>query len=131
MVATRRSSSSPKAHPVEGTLDIGVDEHDQFGHVKLGGIANIVAAEIGRRTSIDTKVTILGHVQRGGTPSAFDRVLCSWLGVAAVEAVHDGAFGTMMSLRGRLVTRVPLADIKGKVRLVDPVLLDAAKVFFA
>ncbi len=99
--------------------------------MKLGGIANIVASEIGRRTGIDTKVTILGYVQRGGTPSAFDRVLCSWLGVAAVDAVHDRAFGMMMSLRGSVVTRVPLADMKGKVRFVDPVLLDAAKVFFA
>ena len=119
------------ARPVDGTLDIGTDEFDQYGHVKLGGIANIVAAEIGRRTGIDTKVTILGHVQRGGTPSAFDRVLCSWLGVAAVDAVHDRAFGMMMSLRGGSIERVPLADIKDKVRVVDPVLLDAAKVFFA
>jgi 6-phosphofructokinase 1 len=97
----------------------------------LGGIANIVAHEIGRRTGIDTKVTILGHVQRGGTPSAFDRVMCSWLGIAAVEAVHDGAFGMMMSLRGGVVDRVPLADIKNKIRVVGPALLDAAKIFFA
>ena len=86
------------ALPAAGTLavqDAGVDE---FGHVRLGGISNTVAAEIGERTGYETRVTILGHVLRGGTPTAYDRVLATRFGVAAVDAVEDRAFGMMVAL---------------------------------
>ena len=119
------------ARPIEGTLDIAEPEIDQYGHQKLGGIANVVAAEIERRTGYDTRVTVLGHVQRGGTPSAFDRVLCTWYGVAAIDAVHDEAYGSMVALQNADVVRVPLADAVSELKTVNPNLHAAAKNFFA
>ena len=81
------------AKPKPDTMDIPPDEYDEFGHVKLGGIAYRVAAEIEKRIGYETRVTVLGHVQRGGTPTAFDRVLSTRFGVAAIDAVHDEAWG--------------------------------------
>ena len=81
------------ALPKEGSLDVGERSVDQFGHVRLGGIGNVVADEIGRRTGFDTRPVLLGHVQRGGTPTAFDRVLSTRFGVAATDAVHDAGVG--------------------------------------
>ncbi|MDQ6909476.1 MAG: 6-phosphofructokinase [Actinomycetota bacterium] len=101
---------------------VGTDETkgtDAFGHVQLGGIGNTVATEIGRRTGFETRVTILGHVQRGGTPTAFDRVLATRFGIAAIDAVHDGAFGQMVALQGGEIVRVPLADAVGTAKTVD------------
>jgi 6-phosphofructokinase 1 len=92
---------------------------DAFGHVQLGGIGNMVAEEIGRRTGFETRVTILGHVQRGGTPTAFDRVLATRFGIAAIDAVHDGAFGQMVALQSGEIVRVPLADAVGTAKTVD------------
>jgi phosphofructokinase-like protein len=119
------------ATPIEGTLEVDRGERDEFGHLRLGGIGAVVAHEIEKRTGIESRITILGHVQRGGTPSAFDRVLCSWLGVAAVEAIHDGAFGHMVALTDTGMARVPLSAVKGRVKPVDPAFLRAARVFFA
>ena len=79
----------------------------QFGHVRLGGIGQVLAEEIEKRTGYETRVTILGHVQRGGTPTAFDRVLSTRFGIAAIDAVHDGDFGTMVALRADQIVRVP------------------------
>jgi 6-phosphofructokinase 1 len=104
---------------------------DQFGHERLGGIANQVAAEIERRTGFESRVTILGHVQRGGTPTAFDRVLATRFGVAAIDAVHDGAFGTMVALRADRIDRVPLEEVALGIKNVDLGLLhDVSEVFF-
>jgi phosphofructokinase-like protein len=103
--------------PNEGTDAKGTDA---FGHVQLGGIANLVAEEIGRRTGFETRVTILGHVQRGGTPTAFDRVLATRFGIAAIDAVHDGAFGQMVALQSAEIVRVPLTDAVGTAKTVDP-----------
>ena len=89
------------AVPMEGTMALASREVDQFGHVRLGGIANTLAEEIEKRTGFETRVTILGHIQRGGTPTAFDRVLATRFGIAAIDAVHDGAFGQMVALRVR------------------------------
>jgi 6-phosphofructokinase 1 len=103
---------------------------DAFGHVRLGGIAVELEREIEERTGFETRMTILGHVQRGGTPIAYDRVLATRFGVRAVEAVSDGAFGTMVALRG---TDIVLADLRMAVaepKLLDPVLYDTAEVFF-
>ncbi len=117
------------AVPKEGTLSVQSGHVDQFGHVQLGGIGNLLASEIEARTGLETRATVLGHVQRGGTPTAFDRVLATRFGVAAIEAVHDGAFGQMVALRGTEIVRVPLAEAVGTLKLVDPALYAVARVF--
>ena len=101
------------AQPREGSLVLQDAEVDAFGHVKLGGIAQVLAEQIEARTGFETRVTILGHVQRGGTPTAFDRVLSTRFGIAAIDAVHDGAFGQMVASKGDAIVRVPLADAVG------------------
>ena len=118
------------ARPKEGTIDLPEPEVDQYGHARLGGIGQVVAAEIEARTGYDTRVTVLGHVQRGGTPSAFDRVLCSWYGIAAIDAVHDGDWGSMVAFQGGKMTRVRLADAVAELKPVSPALYDVAKAFF-
>ena len=122
---------SEGATPKEGTLELVSGEKDQFGHVRLGGVGNRVADELKDRTGYDTRVTILGHVQRGGTPTAFDRVLATRFGVAAIDAVHDGAWGSMVALADGEIRRVPLSVAVGTLKTVDPSLYDVAKVFFA
>lgn len=118
------------ALPLVGTIGLPDRGVDEFGHVRLGGIGNIVVQEIEARTGIETRLTILGHVQRGGTPTAFDRVLSSWLGAAAVDAAHDGAFGQMVAWQGGTVVRVGLAEAVRDRKTVSPELLDVAKTFF-
>jgi 6-phosphofructokinase 1 len=118
------------AVPREGTLALASREVDQFGHVRLGGIANTLAEEIEKGTGFETRVTILGHTQRGGTPTAFDRVLATRFGVAAMEAVDDGDFGTMVALRGGDIVRVPLADAVAELKTVDARLLHGVADLF-
>jgi phosphofructokinase-like protein len=119
------------AEPKEGTMATQSGELDQFGHVRLGGIANLVAEEIEKRTGFETRVTILGHVQRGGTPTAFDRILATRFGIAAIDAAHDGAFGQMVALQGGKIVRSPIADAVGELKTVDPDLFHGvAEVFF-
>jgi 6-phosphofructokinase 1 len=119
------------AIPAEGTMEVISPEVDQFGHPRLGGIANVLAAEIEARTGFETRVTILGHIQRGGTPTAFDRVLATRFGIAAIEAVHDRAFGQMVALRANEIVRVPLAEALTTLKTVDPELLHGvAEVFY-
>ena len=119
------------ATPKEGTMTLQSREVDQFGHVRLGGIANLLATEIEQRTGFETRVTILGHIQRGGTPTAFDRVLATRFGIAAIEAVHDGAFDQMVALRADRIVRVPLGDAVTQLKTVDRELLDdVAAAFF-
>ncbi|HEX6393240.1 MAG TPA: ATP-dependent 6-phosphofructokinase [Acidimicrobiales bacterium] len=119
------------AVPVEGTMTIASREVDQFGHPRLGGIANVLAEEIEQRTGFETRVTILGHVQRGGTPTAFDRVLATRFGVAAIDAVHDGAFGQMVALRADAIVRAPLGEAVKELKTVDAGLFHGvAEVFF-
>ncbi|MGI8685422.1 MAG: 6-phosphofructokinase [Acidimicrobiales bacterium] len=108
------------AAPLEGTLAVQSGELDQFGHVRLGGVGSLVAKEIEERTGFETRVTILGHIQRGGTPTAFDRVLATRFGIGAIEAVHEGAFGQMVALQGGEIVRVALADAVGELKLVKP-----------
>ena len=119
------------ARPKPDTIPMPDEEVDRFGHVRLGGIGNLVAAEIESRTGFETRVTVLGHVQRGGTPTAFDRVLASRFGVAAVDAVHDGGFGMMTALVGGDIVLVPLADAVGDLKRLSAGVWEAAKVFFA
>ncbi|MGE0794134.1 MAG: 6-phosphofructokinase [Acidimicrobiia bacterium] len=119
------------AQPAEGSLTLAEKGVDAFGHVRLGGVGSLVAEEIEARTGFETRVTILGHVQRGGTPTAFDRVLSTRFGIAAIDAVHGGAFGQMVALRGDQIVLAPLADAVGELKTVDPRLLhDVAEVFF-
>jgi 6-phosphofructokinase 1 len=118
------------AQPKEGSMVVQSGELDDFGHVRLGGIGEVLALEIRQRTGFDTRVTVLGHVQRGGTPTAFDRVLATRFGIAAIDAVHDGAFGQMVALRDARIIRVPLAEAVGTLKTVDPELLEVAEVFF-
>jgi phosphofructokinase-like protein len=119
------------AVPAEGTLTLASREVDQFGHPRLGGIANVLAEEIEQRTGYETRVTILGHIQRGGTPTAFDRVLATRFGVAAIDAVHAGAFGEMVALQADQIVRVPLKEAVRELKTVDHGLLhDVAEVFW-
>ena len=120
------------ALPKEGTIQVADREIDRFGHIRLGGIGHLVAQEIGARTGFETRPVLLGHVQRGGTPTAYDRVLSTRFGVAAIEAVHDRAWGQMVSLRGDRVVHTPLSEVIGRTRPVDLSLFeDVAQVFFA
>jgi phosphofructokinase-like protein len=118
------------AQPIAGTFALAEGEVDEFGHVRLGGIGNALAPEIESRTGFETRVTILGHVQRGGTPTAYDRVLATRFGIAAIDAVAAGAFDQMVALRGNHIVRVPLVEAVTELKTVDPALLDVARVFF-
>jgi 6-phosphofructokinase 1 len=106
------------AVPKEGTMTLSEGEIDEFGHPRLGGIGHQLEREIERRTGYETRATVLGHVQRGGTPTAFDRVLATRLGLAAIDAAHDGAWGQMTALRATEIKLVPLADAVAEVRRV-------------
>jgi ATP-dependent phosphofructokinase / diphosphate-dependent phosphofructokinase len=107
------------AMPQAGTMDLSQSESfDEFGHPRLGGIGYALEREIEQRTGYETRATVLGHVQRGGTPTAFDRVLATRLGLAAIDAAHDGAWGTMASLRSTRIELVSLADAVAEVRRV-------------
>jgi 6-phosphofructokinase 1 len=108
----------------------GGGEVDQFGHVRLGGIGVELEREIEERTGFECRMTILGHVQRGGTPTAYDRVLATRFGVAAVDAVDEGAFGNMVALRATGMERVPLEEALREPKLLDPALYETAEVFF-
>jgi phosphofructokinase-like protein len=119
------------AEPVPGTLDAGDKLYDRFGHVVLGGVANGIAGAIGERTGYETRVVQLGHVQRGGTPTAFDRVLSTRFGVAAIDAAHRRAWGQMTVVRGDRIELEDLGVAVGKTRTVDMDLYhDVAEQFF-
>ncbi len=119
------------AEPAEGSMPGREKVYDRFGHVRLRGIADLLAPEIEARSGLETRVVLLGHVQRGGTPSAFDRVLATRYGVEAIDAVHDRQWGYMTALRGTEMVRVPLTETTGQTRPVDPFLFnDVASVFF-
>jgi phosphofructokinase-like protein len=115
--------STLSAAPATGTLDA-------FGHVRLGGVGQSLAYEIEKRTGKEARCTVLGHVQRGGTPTAFDRVLATRFGLHAVQAVHDEAFGMMVALRGTQIGLVPIAEATRELKLVPPDRFAEAEVFF-
>lgn len=120
------------ATPKPGTMELPDPGVDPFGNPRLGGISSYVAGEIERRTGFETRVTVLGHVQRGGTPTAYDRVLASRYGVAAMDAAADRDFGTMVALNSDQIVRVPLAEVVGRPKPVAPSLYeDCAQWFFA
>ncbi len=118
------------AHPKEGQMELASGERDAFGHVRLGGIGQRLADEIEARTGKEARSVVLGHVQRGGTPSAFDRVLATRLGVHAIAAVNDKDFGKMVALRGTDIVRVDLADATDELKTVPVERYEEAEVFF-
>ena len=106
------------------------EQRDEFGHVRLGGIGQVLASEIEKRTGFETRVVVLGHVQRGGSPSAFDRVLATRFGIAAVDLILKGEFGKMVALQGTRIAAIPLIDATAGSRHVDEELYRIASVFF-
>ncbi len=118
------------AVPIEGQMILKDRTLDEFGHVRLSGIGEWLAQEIEERTGKDARTTVLGHVQRGGTPSPFDRWLATRFGLHAVDAVKDGDYGKLVALRGTQIIRIPLDGTRAKTKLVDPSLYDEFGVFF-
>ncbi|HTL23378.1 MAG TPA: 6-phosphofructokinase [Mycobacteriales bacterium] len=118
------------ATPAEGTMALQEHELDAFGHVRLGGIGLLLEREIQRRTGYESRQTVLGHVQRGGTPTATDRILATRFGLQAIDAVHEGDSGVMVALRGTEIVRVPLADATSELKLVPLERYAEAEVFF-
>ena len=113
-----------------GDMTLVSGELDAFGHVRLGGIGDRLAEEIEQRTGKEARAVVLGHIQRGGTPTAFDRWLATRFGLHAIDAVADGDFGTMMALRGTDIVRVPLIEGTGELKLVGQKEYAEAQVFF-
>jgi 6-phosphofructokinase 1 len=103
---------------------------DAFGHVRLGGIGEWLAQEIEKNTGKEARTTVLGHIQRGGTPTAFDRMLATRFGLHAIDAAHQGDWGKMVALRGTDIVRVPLADATAELKVVKPEMYAEAEVFF-
>jgi 6-phosphofructokinase 1 len=116
--------------PKDGDVVLKDGTLDSFGHVRLSGVGEWLAKEIEKRTGKEARTTVLGHIQRGGTPSAFDRWLATRFGLHAIEAVRDGDFGKMVALRGTDIVRVPLAAATSHIKTVDPKLYAEASVFF-
>jgi 6-phosphofructokinase 1 len=103
---------------------------DQFGHVRLGGVGDALAREIEERTGFETRVTVLGHVQRGGSPTPRDRVLATRYGLKAADLVHEERWGTMAALHGDSIVEVTLADAVAELKTVPPQWYDVARAFF-
>jgi ATP-dependent phosphofructokinase / diphosphate-dependent phosphofructokinase len=121
---------SEGATPAEGTMTLATGELDSFGHVRLGGIGQVLEREIEKRTGKEARTTVLGHIQRGGTPTARDRWLATRFGLHAIDTVQEGDFGKMVALRGADIVRVPLSDATTTLKLVDTSLYAEAEVFF-
>jgi 6-phosphofructokinase 1 len=118
------------ALPLEGTLDLPAYDTDEFDRPVLGGLAYVLGAAIEERTGFSTRVTVLGHVQRGGTPNAFDRVLGSTFGVAACDLAVAGEWGKMVAMRGHHVDAVDLAEATCRLKVVPAQIYETARVFF-
>ena len=118
------------ALPVDESTSAASQQLDAFGHVRLGGVGQMLADEIEKRTGKEARCTVLGHIQRGGTPTAFDRVLATRFGLQAIGTVHDGAFGVMVALRGTEIVRVPLAEATRELKVVPAERYAEAEVLF-
>lgn len=126
-IVVASEGAKPKTVDKPATLS---EKKDAFGHVRLGGIGNFLGQEIEKRLGVETRVTVLGHVQRGGTPTAYDRVLATRFGIAAVELLKDENYGKMVALRGNKIVPVDLEEAVSKLKTVDMDLYEIAKVFF-
>jgi phosphofructokinase-like protein len=120
------------ASPAEEEFSVADQGVDSFGHARLAnrGIGQLLAEQIEQRTGKEARTAVLGHIQRGGTPTAFDRVLATRFGVHAIDAVHDGAFGTMVALRATDIIRVPLTEATSELKTVPPERYAEAEPFF-
>jgi 6-phosphofructokinase 1 len=118
------------AEPIGGMPEAGGTPIDAFGHTRLGGVGHWLEGEIERRTGKETRATVLGHVQRGGTPTAFDRVLATRFGLHAIDAVDAERWGTMAALRGTEIELVRLTEATAELKTVPPSLYEEAEVFF-
>jgi ATP-dependent phosphofructokinase / diphosphate-dependent phosphofructokinase len=118
------------ALPKQGQMVTKDESLDSFGHVRLSGIGEWLAKSIEARTGKEARTTVLGHIQRGGTPSAFDRWLATRFGLHAIDAVRDGDYGKMVALRATDIVRVPLGDATAQLKTVKPELYKEAGVFF-
>jgi phosphofructokinase-like protein len=118
------------ALPVAGSIEVQETQLDAFGHARLGGIGQLLEREIEARTGFESRQTVLGHVQRGGTPTAYDRVLATRFGLHAIDAVHEGDSGVMVALRGTDIVRVPLAEATKELKTVPLERYREAEVFF-
>ncbi|GAA1274800.1 pyrophosphate--fructose 6-phosphate 1-phosphotransferase [Planotetraspora silvatica] len=118
------------AHPIEGQMALQAGELDAFGHVRLGGIGELLAQEIEKRTGKEARTTVLGHIQRGGTPTAYDRVLATRFGLGAIDAVHEGDFGKMIGLKATDIVRVSLDEATSELKTVPASRYEEAEVFF-
>ena len=103
---------------------------DSFGHVMLGGVGSVLANMIEKGTGFESRCTVLGHIQRGGTPTAFDRILSTRFGIAAIDLIHKGEFGKIVVLKGNEIKSTDLKEVMGHFKLVDDYWYDLAKVFF-
>jgi 6-phosphofructokinase 1 len=118
------------AKPKGGVEIVYSENLDEFGHIRLGGVGYYLGKEIERCINFETRVVVLGHLQRGGAPTAFDRILATRFGVGAIDLVHQGKFGQMVALKGNKITSVPLKEVVGRRKTVDLELYDIASVFF-
>ena len=119
------------AKPAEGKDQVTAsDELDAFGHVKLGGIGSVIADEIEKRTGYSTRAIVLGHLQRGGRPTGFDRVIATMLGVKAVELVHEGKFGQLAVMNNGKITSVSLEEAFKKTKPIDKELYELSKLLY-
>jgi phosphofructokinase-like protein len=118
------------ATPKEGTMQLQTGEVDEFGHVRLGGIGTRLAEEIEGRTGYEARMTSLGHVLRGGSPTAYDRVIATRFGIEAIDAAHESDFGKMVALHGTDVVRIPISEGVERLKTVDDKLFATAAVFF-
>jgi ATP-dependent phosphofructokinase / diphosphate-dependent phosphofructokinase len=118
------------AQPLDGQMSLHNQQLDAFGHVRLGGIGQWLAEQLESKTGKEARTVVLGHIQRGGTPTAFDRILATRFGLQAIDAVHEGDFGKMVALRGTDIVRVPLAEATSELKTVPPERYTEAEVFF-
>jgi 6-phosphofructokinase len=121
---------SEGAHPLEGQMVLQNQELDAFGHVRLGGIGQWLAEQLEAKTGKEARTVVLGHIQRGGTPTAFDRVLATRFGLQAIDAVHEGDWGKMVALQGTEIVRVPLVEGTKELKTVPLERYTEAEVFF-
>jgi len=126
VVVAEGAKFSTDVDPKHGSPIVQDMGQDEFGHARLGGIGNILAREIERRTGFETRTVVLGHIQRGGTPTAFDRVLATRYGLGAIDMVHRGEFGAMVSLRSNKIVSVPLEEAVSQTRVVDEEMIEVA-----
>ena len=118
------------AKPKGGVEIVYSESLDEFGHIRLGGVGYFIGKEIEKCINLETRVVVLGHLQRGGSPTAFDRILATRFGISAIDLVHQERFDRMVTLRGNKIESAPLKDVIGKRKTVDLELYDVASVFF-